>query len=43
MALIRRTAKFNQHGDLIASLLKHTPLRHVLAPADQASGHGARA
>ena len=44
MALIRRTAKFNQHGDLITSLLKHTPLRHVLGrPADQASGHGAPA
>ena len=41
MALIRRTAKFNQHGDLITSLLKHTPLRHVLSrPADQAPDHG---
>ena len=40
MALIRRTAKFNQHRDVISSLMSHTPLRHVLGTPPHEAKHG---
>lgn len=40
MALIRRTAKFNQHRDVISSLMSHTPLRHVFGPPSPGTKHG---
>ena len=30
MPIVRRTARFNHHGDLIRSLLKHPPARRIL-------------
>ena len=30
MPIVRRTARFNQHRDLILSLLKHPPARRLL-------------
>jgi hypothetical protein len=30
MPIVRRTAKFNRHRDLILSLFKHPPARRVL-------------
>lgn len=30
MPIVRRTARFNQHRDLIVSLLKHSPVRRLL-------------
>jgi len=30
MPIVRRTARFNQHRDLIVSLLKHPPARRLL-------------
>ena len=30
MPIVRKTAKFNEHRDLILSLLRHSPARRVL-------------